>query len=91
MAVIGTAKKLDMLLQFMNYKGNRTDLVSRGSGVGGEIKNSMQEARNFQQTYYSIEDDCVFFFLEDRGLRYICAIKLIASKLWSTDPQESAR
>jgi len=60
-AVIGTVKKLDMLLQFMNYKGNHTDLVSRGAVVAGEIKNSMQEPRNFQQTYYSIEDDCVSF------------------------------
>jgi len=59
-AATGTVNKLDMLLQFMNYKRNRTDLVSRGAGVGGEIKNSMQEARNFQQTYYSVEDDCFF-------------------------------
>jgi len=58
---MGTVKKLDMLLQFMNYKGNRTALVSRRAGVGGEIMKSMQEARNFQQTYYSIEDDCVSF------------------------------
>jgi len=67
-AVIGTGKKLDMLLQSMNYKGNHTDLVSLWAGLGGEIKNSMQEARNFQQTYYSVEADCVFS-LEDRGLR----------------------
>jgi len=32
-----------------------------------------------------------FLSLEDRGLRYICAIELIASKLWSTHPQEPAR
>jgi len=89
-AAIGTVNKLDMLLQFMNYKGNRTDLVSRGTGVGGEIKNSMQEARNFQQTYYLVEDDC-FFPLENRDHRYICAIKLMASKLLSTDPQESTK
>jgi hypothetical protein len=34
-AVIGTVKKLDMLLQLMNYKGNRADLVSRGEGGEG--------------------------------------------------------
>jgi hypothetical protein len=63
-AVIGTVTELDMVLQFMNYKGNLTDLVSRGARVVGEIKNSMQGTRNFQQTYYSIENDCYFFFFK---------------------------
>jgi hypothetical protein len=36
--------------------------------VDGEIKNSVKEARNFQQTYYSIEDDCVFFPLKTEVL-----------------------
>jgi hypothetical protein len=44
----------------MNYKGHLTECVSQVWGVGGDTNNSLHEARNFQQTYYSIDDNFGF-------------------------------